>query len=62
MKEITIGIKEPAKNWHIETVEDTLETYQEIVGGYIEHVGTSSMGIEFFANEEGKLQGMAPNF
>ena len=62
MKEITIGIKEPAKDWRIETVEDALETYQGIVGGYIEHVGTASNGIEFFANEEGKLQGLLPNF
>ena len=60
-KKITIAIKEPAKAWRIAEVEDTLPTYQKIVGGYIEGFYTNYQGIHFFCNEEGKLQGLAPN-
>ena len=60
-KKITIAVKEPAKAWRIVEAEDTLQTYQKIVGGYIEGFYTNYQGIHFFCNEEGKLQGLAPN-
>jgi hypothetical protein len=59
---ITIGIKEPGKPWEIREVKDELPTYQKIVGGYIEGVDTMRDGLHIFCNEEGKLQGLEPNF
>ena len=60
-EKITIGIKEPGMDWHFREVEDTLSTYQQIVGGYIELAYAGSDGILIFCNEEGKLLGMVPN-
>lgn len=57
---IKIAVKEPGKAWEIREVEDTLETYQGIVGGYIEcfrNIGK----IAFFCNENGKFMDMEPN-
>lgn len=61
-KKIDILIKEPGQPWRLATVEDTLPVYQQIVGGYIEGVTTTSTGVHIFANEEGKLLGLEPNF
>lgn len=55
-RKITILIKEPGREWHPAEVEDTLETYQKIVGGYIEGFYTNYKGLHFFCNEEGKLR------
>ena len=60
-KKITILIKEPGQAWHPAEVEDTLETYQKIVGGYIEGFFTNYRGLHFFCNEEGKLLDLKPN-
>lgn len=60
MKKITIAVKRPGDVWKIKEVEDTLKTYQDIVGGYIEHF--KSIGdIAFFCNEEGKFLDLEPN-
>lgn len=61
MKTITIATKEPGLPWEARTVPDKLETYQAIVGGYIEHFHTSNRGVDYFCNEEGKLKKMQPN-
>ena len=37
---ITIAVKEPANCWRVRHVKDSLKTYQDIVGGYIEQVHT----------------------
>ena len=55
-KKITILIKEPDGPWHPAEVEDTLKTYQQIVGGYIEGFYTNYQGLHFFCNEEGKFR------
>lgn len=61
-KEIQIVVKKPGKPAEIRTVEDKLETFQNIVGGYIEHVGgVFNHPIGIYCNEEGKLQGLDPN-
>ena len=60
MKNIRIAVKKPTGGWQARTVEDSLPTYQNIVGGYIEHFDSID-GIEFFCNEEGKLQGLPEN-
>ncbi len=61
MSDITIGVKHPGFPWTLWIVEDRLKTYQNIVSGYIEHFERSESGIEFFCNENGKLQGLIPN-
>lgn len=61
MRTITIGVKHPGQPWTLWNIEDSLRTYQKIVGGLIEHFERSESGIEFFCNEEGKLLGLAPN-
>lgn len=43
------------------TVEDTFETWNEIVGGYIETFPLTD-DILILLNEEGKLMGLEPNF
>ena len=60
MKKITIAVKEPGKAWHTAEVEDALPTYQQIVGGYIEHFKSIGM-IAFFCNENGKFMDLEPN-
>lgn len=62
MKKVLIAIKEPGKPWEPKEVEDTLESYQRIVGGYIEHFYTAPDGLELFCNEEGKLKNLKFNF
>ena len=61
-KRITILIKEPWSSWHAAEVEDDLETYQKIVGGYIEGIGKTITDVFLFCNEEGKLLQLEPNF
>ena len=50
----------------IEKVENTLKTFQELVGGYIEIPFISSKlcekGIDIIINEEGKLLNLKPSF
>ena len=58
---LTIAIKEPGKAWEKREVEDTLKTYQDIVGGPIEHFHRSNNGVEYFCNEEGLLRDLEPN-
>lgn len=53
-------VKKVGQIGEIVEVENTLETWQEIVGGYIESFPiTSDMFV--LCNEEGKLMGLEPN-
>lgn len=45
----------------VETMGTSLEAQQKLVGGYIEGVQLGD-GILMICNEEGKLQGLPPNF
>lgn len=54
-------IKEVGKLPQIQNIENTLEVLKELVGGYIEVVRMSD-DILMICNEEGKLQGLPPNF
>ena len=56
----TIAIKEPGKAREKREVEDTLKTYQDIVGGWIDPFHTSNNGVEYFCNEEGRMRGLEP--
>ena len=61
MEKIMIGIKKPRKGFEFAEVYNDLSVFQRIVGGYIEHYNTDENGLEYFCNEEGKLQGLEFN-
>lgn len=54
-------IKEVGKSPRVEEIENDLETIKSLVGGYIEVVGMEE-NILLICNEEGKLNGLPPNF
>lgn len=54
-------IKEPGNKPYKKEVEDKLEIWQEIVGGYIEVVNLTDT-ILIVCNEEGKIKGLDINF
>lgn len=57
---VKIVLKEPFKKPVVKEVEDTLETWQGLVGGYIGVI--SFKDCLMIINEEGKLQQLPPNF
>ena len=61
MRTITVAVKKPGESWKSKRIEDTLESCQQIVGGYIENFMTTASGIELFCNEEGKIFDLEPN-
>ena len=54
-------IKRPGQPAVSQEVENSLKALQNLVGGYIETVSLPH-GICMIVNEEGKLQGLQPNF
>lgn len=57
---IKVIIKKPEDEFgRLVEVENTLRTFQQIVGGYIETTGYKKLVI--ICNEEGKLRGLQPN-
>jgi hypothetical protein len=58
--EIRVVVKKAGQSATVEMVEDTLQTYQEIVGGWIEVVECGK-GVAMVCNEEGKLDGLKSN-
>ena len=54
-------IKEVGKNPKVQDITNDLETLKTLVGGYIEVVRMED-NILLICNEEGKLQGLLPNF
>lgn len=59
--QILVLIKEPGKPACLDPLFDnTLEAFQEAVGGYIETV-TIQDGVVIICNEEGRLMGLEPN-
>ena len=60
---IKILYKAPYQAPEIKEIEDKLENWQELVGGYIECVGMpKTKGVDLYVNEEGKLDGLLGNF
>ena len=57
---IKIILKEPNKKPIVKEVEDTLKTWQGLVGGYIEVIPFNDCLM--IINEEGKLKNLKPNF
>jgi hypothetical protein len=42
----------------VDDIEDTLPTFQRIVGGYIEQDSSEDLRISFWLNESGKIDGL----
>ncbi len=62
MNKIKAIIKQPYCKAYITEIENTLESYQKRVNGYIECVEMpNAEGIDIILNEEGKINGMQPN-
>lgn len=55
--EIRVLIKEPGKDPELKNIENSLESLQEAVGGYIETV-TLTTDLAIVCNEEGRLLGL----
>lgn len=60
MEKIIAWIKKPGKNVVPIAVDNTLEAFQEIVGGYIECFAVST-DMTIVCNEDGKNIGLEPN-
>lgn len=61
-RQILVVIKEPGREPYVEPLfENTLESFQKAVGGYIETV-TICTDLVLICNEEGKLRGLPFNF
>lgn len=59
---IKVVVKQPYKKAEITEVENSLESFQKIVGGHIEFVpSVFQYPIGIYCNEEGKLEGLPPN-
>lgn len=62
MSKIKVIIKQPFARPCVTEIENSLESYQKIVEGRIECIDMpNTNGIDIILNEEGKLNGMAPN-
>lgn len=60
-KKISVLIKEPGKDAYRTEIDNTLESLQREVGGYIEAV-TIADGLVLICDEEGKLKNKPANF
>ena len=65
MKKIKVVVKKPFETAKVVEVEAKLETFQELVGGYIDAVCPDEQmdrrGIAVYLNDDGKLEGLVPN-
>lgn len=60
-REISVVLCEPGKLAKAATIEASLETYQRIVGGYIEAYYPFEEPVCIVCNEEGKINGLPLN-
>lgn len=60
-EKIKVLVKEPGKPAEVREIENTLEACQKIVDGWIEVVRIAT-DVALVVNEEGKNNGMKPNF
>ena len=62
MEKVKVLIKEPYKEPYVKEVDDTLKSFQDIVGGYIEYVPyTIDTGITMFCNDSGLIENLDGN-
>ena len=59
-EKIKCVIQKPGQISEVSCIDNTLEEFQSIVGGYIETL-TLQGGLILVMNEEGKLKGLEPN-
>lgn len=60
MTKIKILLIDPSGSLTVESVDSDLETFQELVGGYIEGVAIPG-GVMAYVNDEGLLKGLPHN-
>lgn len=60
MDKIKVMIKEPGENWESREVDNTLRTFQGLVGGHIETVHVRD-DLLLLVNEESVLEELEPN-
>lgn len=60
MAQLKALVINPDATWSVGPIETGLKGLQDLVGGYIEAVGTED-GTSIFINEEGKLEGLEFN-
>lgn len=60
-EKMKVLVKEPGKPAEVREIENTLQAMQEIVEGFIEVVRLAE-DLLLVVNEEGKINGMKPNF
>ena len=58
---VNVWIKNPGESFCKREIENSLESFQEIVGGYIEIVQGSLYGDLLICNEDGKVKGLPYN-
>lgn len=58
---ILVGVLEPGAAIEFRHIENTLEAFQDLVGGYIETLLGLDGNIITICNEEGRLLGLAEN-
>lgn len=60
-EKIHVMVKEPGEKWQRREVDNTLRTFQGLVGGHIETVTVTPDRLVLIVNEEGKLQELPEN-
>lgn len=60
-EKIHVMVKEPGEKWQRREVDNTLRTFQGLVGGHIETVTVTPDRLLLIVNEEGKLQELPEN-
>ena len=56
-----ILVAEPGKTPEVKEIDGSLESMQEVVGGYIEAIYPFDDPIALVCNDEGKINGLPPN-
>lgn len=60
MPKIKVLVKKPCEEAEVQEIENTLESFQKIIGGYIQVVN-HQRGVAIVCDEEGKLKGLKAN-
>ena len=61
MATIKVMVYEPGKRGDLREIPDTLEAFQEIVGGYVEAHHDTATGAFVYCDEDGTLKKLPPN-
>lgn len=61
MERINVIVKDPGEPPRMETIDNTLEALQALVGGWLEAIPTPDPATAVYVNEEGRLDGLEPN-